>query len=232
MTDPNDGGGWHEVERSLEFERVVFFSDAVFAIVITLLVLPLTAEIDLPEQSADLAHDIWQQWPRVLSFAVSFLVIGQFWIAHHRMFTHLRAYDNVLIWLNLVSLLSVCFLPFPAAVLGARSSEHDQFPAMFYAASMTFTSLCLTLTWLYAATRGHLVSPDLDRQTRRQFTVRSVATTAIFLLSVAAAAMGLYVALAFWLVLLPAVRFALGRHQRAPRDPGRIPDLRGGPDYS
>jgi uncharacterized membrane protein len=202
------------VERSLEFERVVFFSDAVFAIVITLLVLPLTAEIDLPEQSADLAHDIWQQWPRVLSFAVSFLVIGQFWTAHHRMFTHLRAYDNMLIWLNLVSLLSVCFLPFPVAVLGARSSEHDQFPAMFYAASMTFTSLCLTLTWLYAATRGHLVSPDLDRQTRRQFTVRSVATTAIFLLSVAAAALGLYVALAFWLVLLPAVRIALGRGHR------------------
>jgi uncharacterized membrane protein len=205
-----------EVEPSLGFERVVFFSDAVFAIVITLLVLPLTAEIELPEQSADLAHDIWRQWPRMLSFVVSFLVIGQFWIAHHRMFSHLRAYDQTLIWLNLVSLLSVCFLPFPTAVLGAHSTGQDRFPVIFYAASMTVTSLCLTLTWLYAATRGRLVYPDLDRRTRRDFTVRSLATTGIFLLSVGAAAFGLYVALAFWLILLPAVRIALGRRHRHP----------------
>jgi uncharacterized membrane protein len=201
-------------EPSLGFERVVFFSDAVFAIVITLLVLPLTAEIELPEQSADLAHDIWRQWPRILSFIVSFLVIGQFWIAHHRMFNHLRAYDHPLIWLNLVSLLSVCFLPFPTAVLGAHSIAHDRFPAVFYAASMTVTSLCLTVTWLYASTRGRLVHPDLDRRTRRDFTVRSLATTGLFLLSIGAATFGLYVALVFWLILLPAVRIALGRRHR------------------
>ena len=206
----------HETESSLGFERVVFFSDAVFAIVITLLVLPLTAEIELPEHSADLAHDIWRQWPRVLSFVVSFLVIGQFWIAHHRMFSHLRAYDHMLIWLNLVSLLSVCFLPFPTAVLGAYSTGDDRFPVIFYAASMTVTSLCLTLTWLYAATRGGLVRPDVDRGTRRIFTVRSLATTGMFLLSIGAAAFGQYVALAFWLVLLPAVRIALGRRRRQP----------------
>ena len=216
-------GGWQvsravarEVEPSLGFERVVFFSDAVFAIVITLLVLPLTAEIELPEQSADLAHDIWQQWPRMLSFVVSFLVIGQFWIAHHRMFSHLQGHDQPLIWLNLVSLLSVCFLPFPTAVLGAHSTDQDRFPVIFYAASMTVTSLCLTVTWLYAATRGRLLYPDLDRHTRRDFTVRSVVTTGIFLLSVAAAAFGLYVALALWLIVLPAIRIALGHRHRHP----------------
>src|SRR5215212_7039470 len=127
----NDRGGRHmttATEPSLGFERVVFFSDAVFAIVITLLVLPLTAEIDLPEESADIAHEIWQHWPTMLSFVISFLVIGQFWIAHHRMFSHLRGYDRPLIWLNLVSLLSVCFLPFPTAVLGAHATTHNRFP--------------------------------------------------------------------------------------------------------
>ena len=203
-------------ETSLGFERVVFFSDAVFAIVITLLVLPLTAEIELPEQSVDIAHDIWRQWPRILSFVVSFLVIGQFWIAHHRMFNHLRAYDQTLIWFNLASLLTVCFLPFPTAVLGAHSTDQDRFPVIFYAASMTVTSLCLTLTWLYAATHGRLVHHDLDRHSRRDFTVRSVATTGIFLLSVGAAAFGLYAALAFWLILLPAARIALGRRHSSP----------------
>ena len=95
---------------------MVLFSDAVFAIVITLLVLPLTAEIELPEGGQDLAAHVWEQWPRVLSFLVSFLVIGQFWIAHHHMFEHIRRYDQGLLWLNLVSLLTVSFMPFPTAL--------------------------------------------------------------------------------------------------------------------
>jgi uncharacterized membrane protein len=132
------------------------------------------------------------------------------------MFSHLRSYDHPLIWLNLVSLLSVCFLPFPTAVLGAHATTHNRFPAMFYAASMTFTSLCLTALWLYASTKDRLVRADLDQHTRRDFTVRSLATTGMFLLSVGAAAVGLYVAVAFWVVLLPAVRVVVGRrHRRA-----------------
>jgi len=80
-------------EPSLGFERLVFFSDAVFAIVITLLVLPLTAEIHLPEGDGGLARQVLAQWPTVLTFVVSFLVIGQFWIAHHRTFGHLHHND-------------------------------------------------------------------------------------------------------------------------------------------
>src|SRR3954451_206688 len=97
-----DTGDAPATEGSLGLERVIFFSDAVFAIVITLLVLPLTAEIELPEGARDLAQQVWELWPRVLSFVVSFLVIGQFWIAHHHMFTHVRRYDQALLWFNLV----------------------------------------------------------------------------------------------------------------------------------
>ena len=106
-----------EQEKSVGLERVIFFSDAVFAIVITLLVLPLTAEIELPEGGRDLAGHVWEQWPKVLSFLVSFLVIGQFWIAHHHMFEHIRRHDQGLLWLNLVSLLTVSFMPFPTALI-------------------------------------------------------------------------------------------------------------------
>jgi uncharacterized membrane protein len=200
-------------ESGLSFERVVFFSDAVFAIVITLLVLPLTAEIELPDQPADVAHEVWRLWPRALTFAVSFLVIGQFWIAHHRMFIHVRNYDHVLLWLNLVSLLTVSFLPFPTAVLG-HADAGDRFPAMFYAASMTVTSLALTVTWLYASGAGRLVDDQLDLRTRREFTLRSAATTAMFLVSIAAAWFGLYAAMVCWLVLLPAARLLLGSRHR------------------
>jgi uncharacterized membrane protein len=192
-------------------ERLVFFSDAVFAIVITLLVLPLTAEIELPAEAQDLRHEVAQKWPKVVSFVVSFLVIGQFWIAHHNMFSLLRRFDPGLLWLNLIVLFTVSFMPFPTAVLGARLEDSDRFPVVFYAASLTLSSITMTLTWLYAL-RRHLVDPELPSTAVHQFTARAFVTSAIFLLSIVAAGfLGLAVAVAFWLVLLPAGRIIVVR---------------------
>jgi len=198
-------------------ERVIFFSDAVFAIVITLLVLPLTAEIELPEGGRNLAGHVWAQWPKVLSFLVSFLVIGQFWIAHHHMFEYVRRYDQGLLWLNLVSLLTVSFMPFPTALIGARLETDAAFPVVFYAASMTLASIALTTTWLYAV-RKRLIDPSTPRSEVRAFTGRAFATSLVFLLSVGAAFLGLPVAVLFWLVLLPLAR-ALLAHASGRRQP-------------
>jgi uncharacterized membrane protein len=197
-------------EASLGFERLVFFSDAVFAIVITLLVLPLTAEIDLPEGDGGLARHVLALWPSVLTFVVSFLVVGQFWIAHHRTFGHLHRNDHTLMWLNLVVLLTVAFMPFPAALLGARSTAEDAFPVVFYAASMTATSAAITATWLYALRRG-LTRPSLSRAEARRITLRAFTTTAVMAISIAAAFLGLTVAVVFWLGVLPAARLLVSR---------------------
>jgi uncharacterized membrane protein len=197
-------------KKPLGLERIIFFSDAVFAIVITLLVLPLTAEIELPEGGRDLTEHVWGQWPKVLSFLVSFLVIGQFWIAHHHMFEYVRRYDQGLLWLNLVSLLTVSFMPFPTALIGARLQTDAAFPVVFYAASMTLASITLTVTWLYAVRRD-LVDPATPASEIRAFTGRAFATSAVFLLSVGAAFLGLPVAVLFWLVLLPLARVLLAR---------------------
>jgi uncharacterized membrane protein len=209
-----------ERDKAVGLERLIFFSDAVFAIVITLLVLPLTAEIELPEGGRDLAGHVWDQWPKVLSFLVSFLVIGQFWIAHHHMFEYVRRYDQGLLWLNLVSLLTVSFMPFPTALIGARLETDAAFPVVFYAASMTVASITLTSTWLYAVRRG-LVNPATPTSELLSLTRRAFATSAVFLLSVGAAFLGLPVAVFFWLVLLPLARVLLfrtaagrGRHPR------------------
>ncbi|WP_204916083.1 TMEM175 family protein [Microlunatus panaciterrae] len=202
-------------EQSTGLERLVFFSDAVFAIVITLLVLPLTAEIDLPEPSQSLAQLVEDLWPRMISFLVSFLVIGQFWIAHHHMFGKVRHFDQGLLWFNLVSLLTISFMPFPTAVLGSRVEADEPFPVVFYAASLAVSSLALTTTWLYAV-RRQLVDPGMNDQAVRAFTARAITTSAIFLLSMGAAFLGLWVAVACWLVLLPLGRLVIGRVQ-APR---------------
>jgi uncharacterized membrane protein len=157
----------------------------------------------------------------VLSFLVSFLVIGQFWIAHHRMFEHLRRYDQGLVWLNLISLMTVSFMPFPTALIGARLETDRTFPVVFYAASMTVSSLALTASWIYAVRRA-LLNPAVPAGEVRAFTGRALATSAVFLLSVGAAFLGLPVAVLFWLVLLPLARLLLARAS-ARRSPRALP---------
>ncbi|MGV1037740.1 MAG: TMEM175 family protein [Candidatus Nanopelagicales bacterium] len=205
-----------EDEPSLNFERLVFFSDAVFAIVITLLVLPLAVDVELPEDAHGLAYQVMALWPKGLTFVISFLVIGQFWMAHHRMFGHLNRYDQGLLWANLVCLMTVCFMSFPSAVLGSVPLHGDNFAVVFFAASMGLTSTAMSLTWLYAVKRN-LTESSLSQQEIREFTTRSIATTIVFLISVGLAFFGLWAAAVGWLILLPIARVGLGRVRLRPR---------------
>ena len=134
----------------LGLERIVFFSDAVIAIAITLLAL----EIRLPEvhSGEEIPAALLSLWPRYLGFAVSFLVVGSYWLAHHRVFRVVRRYDDALIWLNIVFLLCIAFVPFASAVLGEHGNERSA--VVFYAGVMIATGLMQTLLWLYVA-RGH-----------------------------------------------------------------------------
>lgn len=124
-------------------ERLVFFSDAVFAIAITLLVI----EIHIPELPAQSDNDgAWRELlhigPSLFAFALSFLVIGRFWMGHHRAFGAVRHYDERMVWPNLQYLLGVAFMPFATAFLG-RNFGHFV-PALVYNATMLF---CALLNW-------------------------------------------------------------------------------------
>jgi uncharacterized membrane protein len=194
-------------DSPLGLERVIFFSDAVFAIVITLFVLPLAVEVNLPDGPGGLAGQVFGLWPRVVTFVISFLVVGQFWIAHHRIFNVVRRFDRRLIWFNLITLLLVAFMLFPAAVLGSHSTARDHFAVTFYAAAMTAASLAMSATWLYA-NRAGLVT--VGAATARVLDARAVATSAVVALSILMAwLLGLVAAVLCWLVLLPLARMAL-----------------------
>ena len=101
-----------------ELERLIFFSDAVFAIVMTLLILDIRAPDDVPSNRAptEVPILVWALWPKFLSYMLSFLVIGTYWIAHHQTFRYVRSYDRTLLWLNLLFLLSISFIPFPTCL--------------------------------------------------------------------------------------------------------------------
>jgi uncharacterized membrane protein len=118
----------------LGVERVAFFSDAVFAIAITLLVIEITVpEGDLT--GAQLTHELGRLGPEFFSFGLSFWVIGRFWIGHHLTFQYLRRWDLPMLWIYLFWLACIVILPFPTAVLG----NHIALPgaARLYAATVT-----------------------------------------------------------------------------------------------
>lgn len=140
-------------------ERLVFFSDAVFAIVITLLVL----EIRVPDLSAQATERVWIQAlidliPHFAAFLVSFLVIGALWSSHHNLFMMLRQYDAALLWPNLLLLLTVAFLPFTTSLLATGSLAVT--PFAFYAASLLAAGL-LKARLVRIALTPDLVKPDI-----------------------------------------------------------------------
>src|SRR5215813_10137818 len=116
----------HEDDEAADEEgigRILALSDGVFAIAITLLIIAIgipatTSDAGLPEALLGL-------WPRYLAYVLSFLVIARFWVTHHLAFRLIARYDATLVWLNLLLLMLVAFLPFPTAVLG----EHFGSPA-------------------------------------------------------------------------------------------------------
>ena len=187
-------------QDALGLERIIFFSDAVFAIATTLLAL----ELRLPEgdgllDRTQLTAQLASMWQEYTAFFLSFMGIGSFWIAHHRKFRYIKRYDNRLMMFNLLFLLVIAFIPFPSAVI----SRYPDFAATaFYAATMAMAGLLLTGLWWYASRKNRLVDPGIDpRINRYQFAGPLLAST-IFLLSIVIAHYSGYLSRLSWLLIL------------------------------
>jgi uncharacterized membrane protein len=172
--------------KSVELERVVFFSDAVFAIAITLLVL----ELRMPERIAgdpdrQLAHGLIGLIPKFISYAISFWLIGLYWWVHHRLYRHIRRWDDGLIWLNLHFLFWVAFLPFPVALVGSWGDRRGA--VIFYAATLLMMGIAQALLWRHASRGNRLIDPNFDPEYARYISVRSwiapLATLSVLLIA-------------------------------------------------
>lgn len=115
-----------------QLERLTFFSDAVFAIAMTLLVIDVRLPALHGASDIALANTLLRLIPNYIAFATSFLVIARFWVGHHQLFGMLRASDGRLLWWNLFLLLAIAFMPFPSAVLSEY--PHLRVGECFYAA--------------------------------------------------------------------------------------------------
>jgi uncharacterized membrane protein len=155
--------------ESFGLDRIKFFSDAVFAIAITLLSLNLALPANTRE--SNLAHQLDTLWPEYGAFAFTFLLIGLRWLTHLIQFRYIRRYDNTLLGLNLALLLVVAFLPFASRVLAGYPDSRAA--CALYAGSMAVAGLISTALWWHASRSGQLTEdPGLDADTRRGLLIR------------------------------------------------------------
>lgn len=144
----------------METGRVEAFSDGVFAIAITLLILAVGIEQAFAE--GDLKEQLLDLWPAYIAYAVSFLTIGIMWANHHQIFRHFARVDRPLLLLNILLLMCISFTPFPTRVVAehAKNGADRESAAVLYGATMTLTAICFFSVWIYGSRQ--LLRPDTD----------------------------------------------------------------------
>jgi uncharacterized membrane protein len=181
--------------NEIEFSRIVAFSDGVFAIAITLLVLSL----EVPDHvgGGDLASALWDQRQNLLAYAISFAVIGRFWVVHHRFFSDVTGFDGRLLGLNIFYLAWIVLIPFSSEVLGDYGGE---WPAVvLYAVNLAMVAL---VGWAMAADAHRAGLSRMTAAQAREFRIRSLFIAAVFLTSIPIAFVAPDWAPLFWLVLM------------------------------
>jgi len=149
-----------ELRSERSFDRFVNFSDAVFAIAITLLVLDVRMPaIDSTVIRPALAHQLPGLMPNLFAFMLSFVVIGGYWVAHHRLFKFIDRADTRLVWLNLLVLFCVVLLPLPTQIVADYGDT--TLGVEIYAGAMVVTGLAILALSAYAH-HAKLTSPDAD----------------------------------------------------------------------
>lgn len=144
-----------------ETSRVEAFSDGVFAIAITLLIL----EIRVPAAGSpgSLGSALARLWPSYLAFLVSFFTIGVMWLNHHRLFTVIQRSSDGLLGLNLLLLFGITFVPFPTAVVAEHILHEGRTAAIFYSGTFVVISIVFNVLWQYVVRRG-LLGPAVDHR--------------------------------------------------------------------
>ncbi len=145
--------------RQMQFERLQFFSDAVFAIAITLLVIEVRVPHMAVPTDAGLRTGLLALIPNYISFLISFFVIGRFWMGHHRLFGYLADWDAGLVRINLLFLFTIAFMPFPTAVIGEYPGA--QTAQVFYAGWLILAGICNLLLVRYTLRREALLVAPL-----------------------------------------------------------------------
>lgn len=174
----------NELKKEFQLERLILFSDAVFAIAITLLVI----EIKIPEiherpvQETAVLHKLAELIPKFVGFLVSFILIGQYWIVHHRMFSFVINYTDRLIWLNILFLFATALMPFSTGFYSEYVLRGVVSPVIFYTANIALLGFANFLMWRYISNPKRNLTENLTPALAKYFSLRALTVPVIFVI--------------------------------------------------
>ena len=151
------------LERRFELstDRIEALSDGIFAIAMTILIFDLKVPILHKETaSATLPDALLALWPKILGYVISFVILGVYWVAHHLHFASIKRADRGLLWINILFLMCIGFVPFSTGLMGEYI--HHPLPVILYGINLIVISLVLALHWWYATRHGRLVDATID----------------------------------------------------------------------
>jgi uncharacterized membrane protein len=203
-------------------DRLEMFSDGVIAIAITLLVL----QIPVPRsEQGDLLQALLDQWTSYVAFFVSFVVIGIMWVSHHSMFERIARTDRGLLFINLLLLLGIAFLPFPTDLMATYVRDggaNSHVAAAIYSATMVGIGIAFTGMWAHLANRPWLLVDGISTEQVRVAAKRSLVGPAVYAFTFALAFISAEAC--FVVYALIAAYFAAGPSSRVvtPGDPAEL----------
>jgi uncharacterized membrane protein len=204
----------NELKKEFQLERMILFSDAVFAIAITLLAI----EIKVPAILHDitdhkLAESLLEMTPKFIGFLISFLIIGQYWTIHHRLFGFVVNFNLRLLWLNLFFLLAVILMPFTSAFYSEYISYFLKTPVILYISNISFLGLMNFFMWRYISNEKHALSEGLQKPVANYFSMRAIIVPVIFILM--ALVYFIFPHIAIWMpLIIPVSLWVLTRMYR------------------
>jgi len=158
----------HHVVPGLGKERLESLTDGIFGTVMTVLVLSLS--VPIITSNTNLADILNPLFPNILSYIISFAILGTFWIRHHTMFHYVIRVDRILLWLNILFLMTIGFIPFSTALIGRY--PFFQTPLIIYGANLIATSITSQFLWFYSTKRKLLSSDSIDERIISKINVR------------------------------------------------------------
>jgi uncharacterized membrane protein len=167
----------------LSRNRIEALTDGVFAVAMTLLVLDIKVPELQASEAANLPLKLLALWPRLLSYVISFVILGVYWVGHHIQLSFIRRADRPLLWINVLFLLWVALVPFSTALLGEYSKTRVAIAV--YGANLIAIGLTLALHWWYATAESRHVDPDLHPDLVRGGMKRTLMAPVVYVIAIA-----------------------------------------------
>lgn len=173
----------NELKKEFQLERMILFSDAVFAIAITLLVIEMKIpEIDKHLLSEDfLQEKLAELIPKFVGFLISFMIIGLYWTIHHKLFGFVINYTPKLLWLNLLFLLAIALMPFSTGIYSTYIFKLLKTPVIIYVSNIVYLGIMNFILWRYVCNPKRKLTEGLSQALANYYSYRAIAIPIIFI---------------------------------------------------